>query len=40
VLMIVVLSTALGERLRASNQRIPLPFGRAMGALLVGRATR
>ena len=40
VLIIVVLSTTLGERLRTSGQRIPLPFGRAMRELLVGRATR
>ena len=40
VLIIVVLSTALGERLRTSSQRIPLPFGRTMRELLVGRATR
>jgi UDP-GlcNAc:undecaprenyl-phosphate/decaprenyl-phosphate GlcNAc-1-phosphate transferase len=40
VLMIVVLSTALGERLRASSQRVPAPFGRVMRQLLVGRAAR
>ncbi len=40
VLIIVVLSTALGERLRTSSRRIPLPFGRTMRELLVGRATR
>ncbi len=40
VLMIVVVSTALGERLGASTRRVPVPFGRAMRHLLVGRATR
>jgi UDP-GlcNAc:undecaprenyl-phosphate GlcNAc-1-phosphate transferase len=40
VLMIVVLSTALGERLRASSQRVPAPVGRVMRQLLVGRAAR
>src|SRR5262249_3676510 len=40
VLIIVVLSTAMGERLRASSRRIPVPFGQAMRELLVGRAAR
>jgi len=40
VLMIVVLSTAMGERLRASSRRVPFPFGQAMRQLLVGRAAR
>jgi len=40
VLIIVVLSTAMGERLRASTRRIPVPFGQAMRELLVGRAAR
>ena len=40
VLLIVVLSTALGERLRTSTQRVPLPFGRVVRELLVGRAVR
>lgn len=40
VLLIVVLSTALGERLRTSTQRVPLPFGRVVRELLVGRAAR
>jgi len=37
VLMVVVLSTALGERLRTSGQRLPVPFGRVVRELLVGR---
>jgi UDP-GlcNAc:undecaprenyl-phosphate/decaprenyl-phosphate GlcNAc-1-phosphate transferase len=37
VLMVVVLSTALGERLRASGPRVPVPFGRVVRELLVGR---
>jgi UDP-GlcNAc:undecaprenyl-phosphate/decaprenyl-phosphate GlcNAc-1-phosphate transferase len=37
VLMVVVLSTTLGERLRTSSPRIPVPFGRALRELLVGR---
>ncbi len=37
VLMVVVLSTALGERLRASSRRVPVPFGRVVRELLVGR---
>jgi UDP-GlcNAc:undecaprenyl-phosphate GlcNAc-1-phosphate transferase len=40
VLMVVVLSTALGERLRTSRQRIPVPFERALRSLLLGRAAR
>ncbi|HKA48695.1 MAG TPA: MraY family glycosyltransferase [Candidatus Dormibacteraeota bacterium] len=40
VLIIVVLSTAMGERLRASSRRIPVPLGQAMRELLVGRAAR
>jgi UDP-GlcNAc:undecaprenyl-phosphate GlcNAc-1-phosphate transferase len=37
VLMVVILSTALGERLRASGPRLPVPFGRVVRGLLVGR---
>jgi UDP-GlcNAc:undecaprenyl-phosphate/decaprenyl-phosphate GlcNAc-1-phosphate transferase len=37
VLMVVVLSTALGERLRASSSRVPVRFGRVVRELLVGR---
>jgi UDP-GlcNAc:undecaprenyl-phosphate GlcNAc-1-phosphate transferase len=37
VLMVVVLSTVLGERLRTSGQRLPVPFGRVVRELLVGR---
>jgi UDP-GlcNAc:undecaprenyl-phosphate GlcNAc-1-phosphate transferase len=37
VLMFVVLSTVLGERLRQSTSRVPLPFGRVVRDLLVGR---
>jgi UDP-GlcNAc:undecaprenyl-phosphate/decaprenyl-phosphate GlcNAc-1-phosphate transferase len=37
VLMVVVLSTTLGERLRTSGQRLPVPFGRVVRELLVGR---
>lgn len=40
VLMIVVLSTALGERLRLSRRRIPVPFGRVVRLLLQGRVVR
>ncbi len=40
VLMIVVLSTALGERLRLSRRRIPVPFGHVVRVLLQGRAVR
>jgi UDP-GlcNAc:undecaprenyl-phosphate GlcNAc-1-phosphate transferase len=40
VLMVVVLSTALGERLRTSRRRIPVPFERALRSLLLGRAAR
>jgi UDP-GlcNAc:undecaprenyl-phosphate GlcNAc-1-phosphate transferase len=37
VLMIAVLSTALGERLRISRRRVPVPFGRVVRLLLEGR---
>jgi UDP-GlcNAc:undecaprenyl-phosphate GlcNAc-1-phosphate transferase len=37
VLMVVVLSTVLGERLGASSRRVPMPFGRVVRELLVGR---
>ena len=37
VLMIVVLSTVLGERLRGAGARIPVPFGTVLRELLVGR---
>ena len=37
VLMVVVLSTVLGERLRTSRSRIRVPFGRVLRELLVGR---
>jgi UDP-GlcNAc:undecaprenyl-phosphate GlcNAc-1-phosphate transferase len=37
VLMIAVLSTALGERLRVSRRRVPVPFGRVVRLLLEGR---
>lgn len=37
VLMIAVLSTALGERLRISRRRVPVPFGRVVRILLEGR---
>jgi UDP-GlcNAc:undecaprenyl-phosphate GlcNAc-1-phosphate transferase len=37
VLMVVLLSTVLGERLAASSRHIPLPFGRVVRELLVGR---
>jgi UDP-GlcNAc:undecaprenyl-phosphate GlcNAc-1-phosphate transferase len=40
VLMVVVLSTAVGERLRASSRRVPAPLGRVMRQLLLGRAAR
>ena len=40
VLMIVVLSTVLGERMRTSTRRVPAPLGRVMRQLLVGRAAR
>jgi UDP-GlcNAc:undecaprenyl-phosphate GlcNAc-1-phosphate transferase len=40
VLTIVVLSTAVGERLRTSSRRVPVPFGRVMRQLLLGRAAR
>jgi UDP-GlcNAc:undecaprenyl-phosphate GlcNAc-1-phosphate transferase len=37
VLMVVVLSTVLGERLRTSGPRLQVPFGRVVRELLVGR---
>ncbi len=37
VLMFVVLSTVLGERLRSSGQRVRVPFARTLHGLLVGR---
>jgi UDP-GlcNAc:undecaprenyl-phosphate/decaprenyl-phosphate GlcNAc-1-phosphate transferase len=37
VLMVVVLSTVLGERLRISRRRLPVPFGHVVRELLVGR---
>jgi UDP-GlcNAc:undecaprenyl-phosphate/decaprenyl-phosphate GlcNAc-1-phosphate transferase len=37
VLMVVVLSTVLGERLRSAGARIPVPFGSVLRELLVGR---
>jgi len=37
VLMVVVLSTALGERLRMAGARIQVPFGTVVRELLVGR---
>jgi UDP-GlcNAc:undecaprenyl-phosphate/decaprenyl-phosphate GlcNAc-1-phosphate transferase len=37
VLMVVVLSTVLGERLRTTGARIPVPFGSVLRELLVGR---
>jgi UDP-GlcNAc:undecaprenyl-phosphate GlcNAc-1-phosphate transferase len=37
VLMVVVLSTVLGERLRSASARIPVPFGSVLRELLVGR---
>ena len=40
VLMIVVLSAGLGERLRISRRRVPVPFGRVFRLLLEGRPTR
>ena len=40
VLMVVVLSTVLGERMRTSDRRLPLPFSRVVRQLLVGRATQ
>lgn len=39
VLMIVVLSAGLGERMRISRRRIPVPFGRVFRLLLEGRPT-
>lgn len=40
VLMIVVLSTVAGDRLRTSGRRVRLPFGRRVRELLVGPAAR
>ncbi len=40
VFIIVVLSTAMGERLRSSDRRVRLPFGRRVLRLLVGPASR
>jgi UDP-GlcNAc:undecaprenyl-phosphate GlcNAc-1-phosphate transferase len=40
VLMIVVLSAGLGERLRISRRRVPVPFGRVFRLLLEGRPMR
>jgi UDP-GlcNAc:undecaprenyl-phosphate GlcNAc-1-phosphate transferase len=40
VLLIVVLSTVLGERLRGSRRRIPVPFYRVVRLLLEGRGLR
>jgi UDP-GlcNAc:undecaprenyl-phosphate GlcNAc-1-phosphate transferase len=37
VLMVVVLSTVLGDRLRSARARIPVPFGSVIHELLVGR---
>ena len=37
VLMVVVLSTALGDRLRTAGARIQVPFGTVVRELLVGR---
>jgi UDP-GlcNAc:undecaprenyl-phosphate GlcNAc-1-phosphate transferase len=37
ILLVVVLSTALGERLRSTHARVPLPFGSVVRELLVGR---
>ena len=38
VLMVVVLSTVLGERLRSAGSRLRVPFARVVRELLVGRA--
>lgn len=40
VLLIVVLSTVLGERLRSSSRRLPSPVGHVMLRLFVGRVAR
>jgi UDP-GlcNAc:undecaprenyl-phosphate GlcNAc-1-phosphate transferase len=40
VLMIMVLSAGLGERLRISRRRVPVPFGRVLRLLLEGRPGR
>lgn len=40
VLMVVILSTVLGERMRAASTRIPVPFGNVLRELLVGRQAR
>lgn len=40
VLMIVILSAGLGERLRISRRRVPVPFGRVFRLLLEGRPSR
>jgi UDP-GlcNAc:undecaprenyl-phosphate GlcNAc-1-phosphate transferase len=40
LLMLVVLSAGLGERLRISRRRVPVPFGRVFRLLLEGRPTR
>lgn len=40
VLMVVLLSTVLGDRLRTSRQRVPLPIERVVRLLLEGRAVR
>jgi UDP-GlcNAc:undecaprenyl-phosphate GlcNAc-1-phosphate transferase len=40
VLMLVLLSTVLGDKLRTSSRRVPAPLGRMMRQLLVGRAAR
>src|SRR5579875_4060177 len=40
VLLIVVLSTVLGERLRNSHRRIPVPFYWVVRLLLEGRGLR
>jgi UDP-GlcNAc:undecaprenyl-phosphate GlcNAc-1-phosphate transferase len=40
VFIVVLMSTALGERMRASHRRVPVPFGRVMRLLLEGRGLR
>jgi UDP-GlcNAc:undecaprenyl-phosphate GlcNAc-1-phosphate transferase len=40
LLMLVVLSAGLGERLKISRRRVPVPFGRVFRLLLEGRPTR
>ena len=37
VLLVVVLSTVLGERLRSARTRVPVPFGSAVRELILGR---